>query len=121
MVIVIEDDRLSAWALSKVLEDAGYRTVTADTGESIVKKVEEADAMPAAIISDYHLGKGMNGIEAAKEIAEISGCDIPTIVTSHRDNEEARKQARSEGFEFYPKPMDPERVLGLLERVVSAR
>lgn len=121
MVIVIEDDTLSAWALSKVLEDAGYTTVTAETGETIVKQIGAVATQPVAIISDYHLGHGMNGIEAAKKIADINGCAIPTIVTSHRENGEARRMALTEGFQFCPKPMDPEHILGLLESAVDAR
>jgi DNA-binding NtrC family response regulator len=120
MVIVIEDDTLSAWALSKVLEDAGYTTITAETGETIVKKIGTVGSQPVAIISDYHLGHGINGIEAAKKIADIYGCAIPTIVTSHRENSDARGMALTEGFLFCPKPMDPEHMLGLLESAIEA-
>lgn len=121
MVIVIEDDRIGGWALSMILQDAGYETMLAAAGEEVLEKVRDLDAKPAAIISDFFLEGSLNGVESAREVANRHGGDIPTIITSHHYNEQARRLARAAGYHFCPKPMDPERVLGLLESEIKTR
>jgi len=121
MVIVIEDDKIGGWALSMVLQDAGYETVLAAAGEEILEKAEDLESRPAAIISDFFLEGRLNGVESARKLANKHGCNIPTIITSHHHNEQARRLAQAAGYHFCPKPMDPERVLGLLESEIRTR
>lgn len=121
MIIVIEDDKIGGWALSMVLQDAGYETLLAAAGEEILERVEATGAEPAAIISDFFLEGRMNGVESARRLARKKGDKIPTIITSHHHNDEARRLARAEGYHFCPKPMDPERVLGLLESELAPK
>lgn len=121
MVIVIEDDKIAGWALSKVLEDAGYDTMLAVAGEEIVEKVVKLESKPAAIISDFYLEGDMNGVESAREVANIRHSRILTIITSHGHNDKARALAHDAGYHFCPKPMDPERILGLLESEITVK
>ncbi|MEZ5826889.1 MAG: hypothetical protein R3D01_00225 [Hyphomicrobiales bacterium] len=62
-----------------VLQDAGYETLVAP-GEGVLEKVEEADMKPAAVISDYNLSGGLDGIEAARKVSGKVGSRLPTII-----------------------------------------
>jgi len=119
MILIIDSDRIGGWALSLVLEDAGYRTLIARSGEDMLKKVRASEHRPFAVISDYELEGDLDGVESARKIAKDIGCKPMTIVSSHRDHESARSDARRAGFFFCAKPMEPTRILDLLERELS--
>ena len=116
VVLIMDRDRIGGWALSLVLEDAGYRTLLACSGEDMLKKVRSSEHRPFAVISNYELDGKLDGVEWARKIANDTGCRPMTIVSSDRDNESAKSHARGAGFFFCSKPMDPARILGLLER-----
>ncbi len=115
VILIVDPDRIGGWALSLVLQDAGYRTLVARSGEDMLKKVRSAADQPFAIISDYELDGELDGVELARKIAKDTGCRPMTILSSCRDNESAKTQARRAGFLFCSKPMEPRRILGLLK------
>ena len=116
MIFIIDPDRIGGWALSIVLQDAGYRTLLFGSGEDLLKKVKSSEERPFAVISDYELDGALDGVELARKIAKDAGCRPITIVSSYRDNEPAKSHARGAGYFFCSKPMDPSRILSLLER-----
>ena len=121
MVVVIEKDKTSAWALSMVLQDAGYHTLVAAAGEEAAEKLKNVDAAPIAIISDFDLDGAMDGVEAARTFARAADDPLPTIITSSHDSADAKRKAIAAGFRYCPKPMDPDHLLGLLETALTAR
>ncbi|MEC9368823.1 MAG: response regulator [Pseudomonadota bacterium] len=121
LVVILEDDRVSGWAMEMILRDAGYKTLLASAGEDALQVVRSKGVVPASIISDFHLGGRMNGLEAANAIARVTGETIPTIITSHRGNGEATQGAAWSGYSFCPKPIDPATILDLVAEAVAGR
>jgi DNA-binding response OmpR family regulator len=64
---VVEDDPLIAWELQSIVTKAGYDCIglayTEDEAVRIAKDME-----PDVILMDINLGRGGNGMEAAKRI-----------------------------------------------------
>lgn len=118
VILIIDDDKVGGWALSMVLQDAGYETLISP-GEGVLEKVEEADMKPAAVISDYNLSGGLDGIEAARKVSGKVGLPLPTIITSCRDDDEAKRRAARAKYLFCPKPMNPKHVLGVLKTALT--
>jgi len=86
-VLLVEDEQLIALASKLKLEKYGYTVTLASSGE---KAIEMLKALENGIISivlmDIDLGKGLNGVDTAKEILRI--IDIPIIfVSSHTESE----------------------------------
>lgn len=82
-ILIVEDEALIAADLSEVIEQFGYSVVGSPaTGEEAVELVRAAN--PDAVLMDIRLAGAMDGIEAARKIAEFS--DVPIIyLTSHAD------------------------------------
>jgi CheY-like chemotaxis protein len=120
VILIIDDDRVSRWALSMVLRDEGYETLVAP-GEGALEKVEGTDMRPAAVISDYNLSGELDGIEAARKVSDKIGLSLPTIITACRDDNEAKRRAARAQYVFCSKPMDPKHVLGVLKSVLASR
>ena len=68
-ILVVEDDPFVRAALVEMLEEGGYQTLEADSGNSAFQKIAEQDV--DMILSDIHMpGKG--GAELYQQVLEIS-------------------------------------------------
>jgi CheY-like chemotaxis protein len=66
-ILIVEDDRITAMSIKLILESAGYNVV--GIGQSGEHATELAKSLkPDLVLMDINLGKGINGIEAAKLI-----------------------------------------------------
>lgn len=66
-ILIVDDEYLIADILSYALEDEGYLTVTAGSGQRALTILEREQ--PQLIITDYMM-PGMNGIEFAEAVRE---------------------------------------------------
>jgi signal transduction histidine kinase len=79
LVLIVDDDPDLIPMMKKALAGAGFRVLTADTGEKALELVKKnRDALAGAII-DLQLW-GMSGIECSKKILQLKR--IPIIVSS---------------------------------------
>ncbi len=75
-VVVVEDDKLLAWAVTAQLEDLHYVVAgTAATAEEAVDTVLRLQ--PAIVLMDIHLEGQRSGLDAAREIRTKS--DVPIL------------------------------------------
>ncbi|HRK20098.1 MAG TPA: response regulator [Hyphomicrobiaceae bacterium] len=82
LVVIIENDRAMAEALSLLVEDWGYEAVATATPAMAVRRLGPRVHDIAAIIADYHLDDGFTGMKGATALAQASGHRVPTIVTT---------------------------------------
>ena len=69
---------------------------------------------PDAILADYQLDEGDNGIDAVSEELKQRSLHIPCIVISADDAPAIRQRARDAGFRFLPKPVNAARLRALV-------
>jgi PAS domain S-box-containing protein len=82
-ILLVEDEVIIAMQEKMVLERAGYRVVTATSGEEAVHLALTTPDL-SLVLMDIDLGAGMTGTEAAAII--IGQCDVPvTFVSSHTE------------------------------------
>lgn len=118
LVVLIEDDPLVRFGQTMLLKDWGYEVV-ADASLSAVKAaLKGATGEIAAIITDYHLGDGGTGPDAALALAEDVGTSIPTLVLSASLGRSSGKAAALHGFDMLEKPVDAERLQGWLAAAI---
>lgn len=85
LILLVEDQAIIAMAQAGVLESAGYRVVTALTGEEAVDIATRDDSVDL-VLMDVNLGHGMDGTEAAQQI--LTQRELPIVfLTAYSDRE----------------------------------
>lgn len=103
-ILVVEDEFITASALTISLEGMGFKVVgTADRGEDAIKKV--CEFRPDAVLMDIILAGEMNGITAGNIIRQKY--DIPVIyLTGQSDDLTIAHALESEPFGYIIKPFE---------------
>ena len=78
-ILLVEDDVITATAESIVLNNSGYNTITAQSGEQAIMLMDNGTLIDL-ILMDISLGKGIDGTKAAETIQ--SRHDIPIVFIS---------------------------------------
>jgi len=108
LVLIIDDEEGIRESLSVILEDEGYRVVSAESGEEALTMLQEQ--LPDLIILDVWL-PGMDGIQTLQEITALKK-ELPVIMISgHGNIEVAVKATRIGAYDFLEKPLSLERVI----------
>ena len=118
-ILVVEDESMIAWMLENVLLDAGFTTVElASTGED-AEQIAATDR-PELIISDVNLGRGKDGIAAARAIRAAHG-PVPLIfVTAYADDAiRERLAAELPGAQLLRKPVDEATLVRAVMRALA--
>jgi two-component system nitrogen regulation response regulator NtrX len=115
-ILIIDDDEHIRKALSQHLSGAGYRVVTGGSvGEGLKAFSEQR---PAGVILDLKLPDG-TGIDVLRELQRLDP-GIPVVVVSGHGNVNDAVEAMKVGAsEFIEKPIQKERLLGVLERALN--
>jgi len=113
-ILIVDDDMGMCETLSDIMEERGYRTVIALDGYEAVEKVREAAF--DVILMDIKM-PGMNGVETFKQIKRIHPETAVVMMTAYAV-EDLIREALSEGvYGVLYKPLDMERMIGLIEGV----
>ncbi len=113
-VLVVDDERVIADTLAKILDLNGYDASAAYTGTEAVESARSLQ--PDLIISDVIM-PDMNGIEAAIKIRSfLPGCKI-LLFSGQAATADLLENARARGHEFYilAKPIHPADLLAKIK------
>ena len=103
-ILVIEDELIVAEDLCMTLEEMGYEVpaILASANEVVARVTEVA---PDLVLMDVVLSGDLDGVEAAKSLAEHT--DIPVIfLTAHADDATFQRAKQSDPFGYLLKPFD---------------
>ncbi len=117
-ILVIEDERVTSFVMTQMLQSAGYRVETAGTCQEAMEKCRQRDF--DAITLDLLLEDGP-GWEALRGIRSLPRFEsTPVIVVSMLEERDVATSQQVQGF--LSKPIDPGELFAALERVgVPAR
>jgi DNA-binding response OmpR family regulator len=118
-VMIVDDDVDLIEELSDMLTSNDYRAVPCASAEAAVRIASEN--RPAVILIDI-LMPGMNGLQVVEALrASADSAGTPIIMMSGRFTEdEGATLARINRFAgFVQKPIDPVRLLAVLEKIVT--
>ncbi|HMK30544.1 MAG TPA: response regulator [Terriglobales bacterium] len=113
-VLIVDDERLIADTLSRILQLNGFETAAVYGGMSAIEEARRW--RPDLIISDVIM-PGMNGIEAAIHIREfLPSCRI-ILFSGQAETADLLESARAQGHEFdiLAKPLHPDDLLKCLD------
>ena len=116
LIRVVDDDRAVTKAIQFLLENEDWTVQVFSSGEEFL--VNEAPSVPGCIILDVQMG-GISGIEVHKELIARES-KVPIIfLTAHGDIPMAVEAMKEGAAEFLVKPLDPEKLLQLVEKHVE--
>lgn len=118
-VLLIEDDQAVKEAMSARLTSWGCKVLAAESGVQALQLLADLECAPQAIISDYRLGAGTNGVDVIKRIRAQSGVDIPALIISGDTASECIREAVSSGIVLLHKPVASSELRNTLETVMN--
>ncbi len=115
-ILVVDDDPFIQLTVSSILEDEGYRVVSAGDGLEGLAKV--AEVQPAAILLDITMPR-MDGYGFAAELARRGLREGMPIIVLTADGRAAEKAARVGADGYLAKPFTLLTLLAEVARVTS--
>ena len=117
-VLIIEDNDKNMKLARDVLQNKGYKTLEAVTGEEGVKLAKEN--IPDLVLMDIQL-PGINGIDAFKQIrADPKTSRIPVVALTASVTPTDRSAIMAAGFDaFIGKPINLKEFVATVKRLVE--
>lgn len=107
-ILIIDDETSIQESLSGILEDEGFKAVTASSAEEGIDIIESGEI--DLVLLDIWLGDNMDGMEALDIIKERF--DLPVIMISGHGTIETAVQATRKGaFDFIEKPLSYDKII----------
>jgi DNA-binding NtrC family response regulator len=119
-ILVVDDEPNSLFALSRILEDEGFRVITAQNGKSALAKLKKE--MVNVIVTDERM-PDLGGMELLKEVKQRYE-SIPVILLTAFGSVDMAVEALKEGaFYFFEKPVtnNLERFLTIINQAVRTQ
>jgi DNA-binding response OmpR family regulator len=107
LVVVLENDKLTGEALALLLRDAGYQAVVFPSFKDARESIAASSTTVSAIISDFDLDCGPNGVEAARALRADRDPEPPVLIVTGTRQRSVVTAARAAGFEVSAKPASP--------------
>jgi DNA-binding response OmpR family regulator len=119
LVLVADDDPMIRELVSRILEEAGYRVVTAEDGAEAIELIRVS--RPAAAILDVMM-PGLDGIETMRRLRDApETAELPILlVTAHATSTELRT-GRELGADYLRKPFTADDLRARVAGLVTTR
>ncbi len=114
-VLIVDDDTRIRESLCSLLEEEGFSTVGCSKGERSLEIVsnEKIDVVLLDVILP-----GISGIETLKELKKINSQIKVLMISGQADFETAVKATKLGAYNFFEKPLNPDRILLALRNIM---
>ena len=112
-ILVIDDEEAMRDSCYQVLSKDGYRTETAEDGDSGLQKIR--DIKPDLVLVDLKM-PGMGGMELLEKTRDIDPNIVSVVITGYATIESAVDAMKRNAYDFLPKPFTPDQL-----RIVTRR
>ena len=118
LILIVEDNDKNMKLARDVLQNKGYQTLEAVTGEDGVQLAKQH--VPDLVLMDIQL-PGINGIEAFKQIrADAKTAKVPVVALTASVTPTDRSAISAAGFDaFVSKPINLKEFLETVKRLVD--
>jgi PAS domain S-box-containing protein len=111
-VLVVDNDLTILDAMQALLEQWGIRVFKAHGSSEALRLI--GSEVIDAVLADYHLGDGSNGLELIKRITEVRGPGYAAALITADHAAELTRAARRAGVPLLHKPLRPAALRALL-------
>ena len=118
VILVVDDEKLQRDIVKTILDEEGYETYTAASGEEALKTVKKYN--PDVMLTDLKMEE-MDGIELLDTIQKDSLSPSPTmiIVTAHGTISSVVDAMKKGAFDYLTKPLNKDSLLMTVRRAVE--
>jgi len=116
VILVVDDEHLQREILKTILDDEGYETHTAASGEEALKTISTFH--PDVILTDLKM-EGMDGIELIEAVPREPFDPSMIIMTAHGTISSAVEAIKKGAFDYLTKPLDKNSLLMTVRRAVE--
>ncbi|NNJ98479.1 MAG: hybrid sensor histidine kinase/response regulator [Gammaproteobacteria bacterium] len=118
-IFYVDDDDHNIHALGSLMENWGCLYSSAENHQAAVDYARE-HAAPDALLMDYQLGPGSNGIELAAILQELWQ-GTPVCIVSAAPDDALLTLTNQHNYDFLRKPIKPGKLRALLERYLEKK
>jgi DNA-binding NtrC family response regulator len=111
-VMLVEDERVARNALTALLINCGYPTVSFESAEELLTAVEKGNE-PQVILADVDL-PGMSGLEMIDEVGKRHPA-VHTVLITAAEGAEIDAFRKNHECDYLRKPLNLKKLLSLLE------
>lgn len=115
-ILVVDDEKSIRESLDGILQDEGFRTISAETGEEALAMLGAEN--PDLILLDIWL-PGMDGLETLHRMRENNPEQLVIMMSGHGTIETAVKATKLGAYDFIEKPLSLEKVLISIENALK--
>ena len=116
VILVVDDEPLQREILKTILDDSGYETYTAASGEEALRILRKYN--PDVLLTDLKM-EGMDGIELIESISLDSYTPTMIIMTAHGTITSAVEAIKKGAFDYLTKPLNKNSLLLTVQRAVE--
>lgn len=116
VVLIVDDEPLQRDILNTILEEEGYETYTAPSGEEALKVISKFH--PEVILTDLKM-EGMDGIELIEAIPREPFEPSMIVMTAHGTISSAVEAMRKGAFDYLTKPLDKDSLVLTVKRAIE--
>ncbi len=117
-ILVVDDESDIRDSLKGVLDDEGFHTEQAESGEACLRLV---DKQPFdVVLLDVWL-PGMDGLETLQKIRELDNPPEVIMISGHGTIETAVRATKLGAYDFLEKPLSIDRILILIKHAIEAK
>lgn len=119
IVLLVENDPDLRRAITINIERWGVNVIDAEDGEAALQLLDDIQIVPDALLLDYQLGSGMNGLDLLRAIGELYPDRPPARMVSADRSPAFRRECDTLGVELLTKPLDEGKLRDFLHSVAS--
>lgn len=118
VILVVDDEQLQRDIVKTILDDEGYETYTAPSGEEALITAKKYN--PDVILTDLKM-EGMDGIDLLDAVQKDSplSCTTMIIMTAHGTISSAVEAMKKGAFDYLTKPLNKDSMLMTVARAVE--
>src|SRR5712692_11211979 len=113
-ILVVDDERRQREIYRDILQDEGYQTETAPSGEAALHLL--AQKRFDLVLTDLNL-TGMTGVELLSEILAADPTVAVILITGYPSIQSAIEATKKGVYQYLEKPVDRDKLLGVVNEV----
>jgi two-component system NtrC family response regulator len=115
-ILIVDDEKNYTLILSAILEDEGFETLSANSGQEALDILAESDV--DLVLTDMKM-PAMDGIHLLEQVKK-EDADLPVIMmTAHGTVEKAVEAMQKGAYNYILKPFDNERLVLYVNKAIS--
>ncbi len=117
-ILIVDDESSIRQSLRGVLEDEGYKTSVAESGEACLDVLRKRRF--DVVLLDVWL-PGMDGLETLEKIRETENAPEVIMISGHGTIETAVRATKLGAYDFLEKPLSVDKTLILLKNAIDSK